>query len=483
MGAANRSMDSTTASTAPSTDVGYLEQTNGARGEPMLSDSCAQQDTVGNFPGPLAMLRQGIGLATDLYDVSIVNAIRPEFEACYGKLSPWDNGAITSASHLGAIVGQLLFGVLADKLGRRGTFIGTAGLMFFAALGAALTVPIGSLSAAHVMMFFRFLLGIGIGGEYPLSGAVTAESAPPHKSATHMAAVLLCFLAGQILSATVVLICLYTGASAQVTWRVGIGGGSVLALIGFSVRLSTMKESQAWLESRALTQRQSIFQNYSTFSALARPLAGTFFAWLVYDIVGYGTGGYTTTIFKSSTREGTLWNVLLIVALSTPGYFFTLCVGRFGRRLFQLVGFLGMSIAFFMMGQTYGHIMIFVGVLIFGVQKSFDAFGPGAMTFMIPAEIFPTAVRASCHGISAAGGKLGAFIGTFLLPPFQEAFGVPALLFTCSVLSLLGVLLTMVLTPPYDGDTLQNLRVATKSDLSRTTQILWTRNLARGPPL
>merc|ERR1712216_686371 len=114
-----------------------------------------------------------------------------------------------------------------------------------------------------------------------------------------------------------------------------------------------------------------------------------------------------------------------------------------------------------------------------GIQKSFDAFGPGAMTFMIPAEIFPTAIRASCHGISAAGGKLGAFVGAFLLPPFQEAFGVQTLLMTCCVLSLAGVLITLTLTPPYTGETLQQLRVATTADISTTTQVLWMKSRTR----
>merc|ERR1712070_821471 len=117
--------------------------------------------------------------------------------------------------------------------------------------------------------------------------------------------------------------------------------------------------------------------------------------------------------------------IILIIALSTPGYFFTLCVGRFGRRCFQLSGFLGMSACFFAMSSLYGHKAMEVGVVVFGLQKTFDAFGPGAMTFVIPAEIFPTAVRATCHGLSAAGGKLGAFVGTFLLPPLIHSWGSP----------------------------------------------------------
>jgi len=138
-----------------------------------------------------------------------------------------------------------------------------------------------------------------------------------------------------------------------------------------------------------------------------------------------------------------------------------------------MAGFLGMGIAFLLMSQTYGHVLVSVGVLIFGVQKSFDAFGPGAMTFVIPAEIFPTSIRASCHGLSAAGGKLGAFIGTFWLPHFQEAFGVEVLLIACFALSVAAVLLTALFTPSYNDETLKRLHAATKSDVTHTTRILW----------
>lgn len=49
--------------------------------------------------------------------------------------------------------------------------------------------------------------------------------------------------------------------------------------------------------------------------------------------------------------------------------------------------------------------------------------GPNLTTYILPAEIFPTCVRASCHGISAASGKLGAFLGTAAFPLVQRYCG------------------------------------------------------------
>ncbi|CAE8626795.1 unnamed protein product [Polarella glacialis] len=451
------------------------------------SDPSCQQDkepgaaraTGSQLPSALAILRQGIGLTTDLYDLTVVNAIRPEFEECYGVLSPWENGALSSAASAGAILGQLSFGHLADRVGRRAAFIATASLMCVASLGAAAAVPMGNFSAAQVMMCWRFLLGVGIGGEYPISGSVTAEGANSETSALHMAMLSLCFLAGQVLSSSVVLICLYAKLPAQVTWRLAIGFGAVLALVGAVLRARTMQESSAWLAARASSSRQ---RPRLDLRGVMRPLAGTLLNWMVYDIISYGSGSYTTSLFPASTRIGTLWNVLLIVALSVPGYLFTLCIGRFGRRNFQLVGFFVMGLCFLAMSVTYGRGgSMSVQVFIFGLQKSFDAFGPGATTFIIPAEIFPTAVRASCHGLSAAGGKLGAFIGIFLLPQAKEAFGYPVVLAGCGILCFLGVVLTLRLTPPYDAGTLRRIEALSaepRLDLSKLSGVLWAREVA-----
>lgn len=422
--------------------------------------------------GFLAVLRQGIGLTTDLYDLSVLNAIRPEFEACYGVLQPWENGALSSASFAGAIVGQLTFGHLADRLGRRRAFIATAVLMCLGSTGAAAATPIAGISAVQVMTFWRFVLGIGIGGEYPVSGAVTAERASAESSAWHMALLSLCFLAGQVLANSVVLICLYAGLPAEATWRLSVGVGAVLALIGAVVRLATMQESEAWLAAKESSRGQE--PQGIRWRGVLRPLAGTTLSWLIYDVVSYGTGSYTTSLFSASTQTGTLWNVLLIVVLSMPGYFFTLCIGRCGRRNFQLAGFFVMGVSFLIMSGTYGRAgSTAFQVLVFGLQKSFDAFGPGATTFIIPAEIFPTAVRARCHGISAASGKLGAFLGAFLLPSIQEAFGYPVVLAGCSVLCFVGVVVTCALTPSYDASTLGKLE--SHGDIGLLSELLWSR--------
>lgn len=172
-----------------------------------------------------------------------------------------------------------------------------------------------------------------------------------------------------------------------------------------------------------------------------------------------------------------MWYMLLINLLATPGFALTLCMGRFGRRTFQLSGFLGMALCFFLVGATFGTAPQVLLVVIFGLQKIFDSAGPGATTIIIPGEIFPTAVRATCHGASSAAGKLGAFVGMYCFPFVQSAIGFQGVLLLGGALLVAGALLTLALTPPYGEETLRRLAVETQSDIGKTTAVLWGKEM------
>ncbi|CAE8684563.1 unnamed protein product [Polarella glacialis] len=434
-----------------------------------------KNDTGGGSISVLAVVRHGIGLATDLYDLTIINAIRPQLEECYGPMSDSMNGAITSATCAGAMIGQLTFGYLADKIGRRTTFIATASLLCVAAAGSACATAVGGLHTYEVLLMWRFVLGIGVGGEYPLSMAVTAEEASAENSARSMAATYSMFQVGQLLAPVVVLCCLYADASAELTWRLSLGVGSILALVGALLRAETMHESEAWKMSRTSSGSSKVCCSRATLKAIGYPLAGTMSTYFVYDVVSWGVGSYTSTIFEASSRKQTIWFMLLINLMATPGFVLTLWMDRFGRKFYQMAGFVGMALCLLIVGASWGHAAQLLLVIVFGIQKIFDSAGPGATTFIIPGEIFPTAVRGTCHGISSASGKLGAFVGMYFFPVVQRAIGFNGVLLLGGLLMLVGFVLTLVFTPPYTAETLSRLAAATKDDLSSTTAVLWSR--------
>jgi hypothetical protein len=87
-------------------------------------------------------------------------------------------------------------------------------------------------------------------------------------------------------------------------------------------------------------------------------------------------------------------------------------------------------------------------LLAYGISYFFTEFGPNMTTFVLPSELYPTAMRTTGHGISAGLGKLGAFIGVFLFPVLNSSLGLRGTLLLTAVISGLGLALTLVLPEP-----------------------------------
>ncbi len=93
-------------------------------------------------------------------------------------------------------------------------------------------------------------------------------------------------------------------------------------------------------------------------------------------------------------------------------------------------------------------------VLVFGISYFFTEFGPNTTTFIYPAEIFPTEVRTTAHGISAGMGKMGAFVGVYLLTDNLNAWGIRTVEGVCAAVALAGLLLTVACLPEPAGKSL-----------------------------
>ncbi|KAK9270441.1 hypothetical protein L1049_026020 [Liquidambar formosana] len=108
----------------------------------------------------------------------------------------------------------------------------------------------------------------------------------------------------------------------------------------------------------------------------------------------------------------------IIAACSTiPGYWATVYfIDRVGRVKIQIMGFFFMAMGLLAIGIPYDKYWVNnlnVGFMfLYGLTFFFSNFGPNTTTFIVPAELFPARFRSTCHGISAAAGKVGAIIGS-----------------------------------------------------------------------
>jgi sugar phosphate permease len=138
-------------------------------------------------------------------------------------------------------------------------------------------------------------------------------------------------------------------------------------------------------------------------------------------------------------------NVLIALG-ALPGYFVAaFAMDWLGRRRIQVIGFIGMIVLFLCLGcllpQITARPVLFV--LCYMATFFFANFGPNTVTFILPVEQYPASLRATGHGVSAATGKLGAFVGTSLFPLVQEKYGTAATFLACAAFSGLGLGLTL----------------------------------------
>jgi PHS family inorganic phosphate transporter-like MFS transporter len=130
-----------------------------------------------------AIVVAGIGFFTDAYDIFAINLVTAMLGVVYWQTAAKKPGTIPSTSDTaikvatsgGTVLGQVGFGFLADLVGRKKMYGLELILIIFATLAQALSSASSAVSIVGVLIFWRVMMGIGIGGDYPLSSIITSE--------------------------------------------------------------------------------------------------------------------------------------------------------------------------------------------------------------------------------------------------------------------------------------------------------------------
>ncbi|KAE9306491.1 hypothetical protein PF008_g21458 [Phytophthora fragariae] len=136
---------------------------------------------------------------------------------------------------------------------------------------------------------------------------------------------------------------------------------------------------------------------------------------------------------------------IINLAGTVPGYWFTVYfVDKWGRKPIQYMGFTLLTLLFLFMAIFLNELKTestALFVVMYSFAQFFFNFGPNATTFIIPAEVFPTAVRSTGHGISAASGKVGAIIAAQCFAVIAKgSFGFKGVLYIFAACCFFGLL-------------------------------------------
>jgi PHS family inorganic phosphate transporter-like MFS transporter len=128
-----------------------------------------------------AVVVAGVGFFTDAYDIFAINLVSSMLGVAFwqrsnkGKIPHNADTGIKVATSGGTVIGQVGFGAIADIVGRKRMYGLELILIIFATLAQALSSSSQAVSIVGLLIFWRILMGIGIGGDYPLSSIITSE--------------------------------------------------------------------------------------------------------------------------------------------------------------------------------------------------------------------------------------------------------------------------------------------------------------------
>ncbi len=436
-----------------------------------------------------AAVVSGMGFFTDAYDLFIIGIastlIKQEWHLGTGKL------AVLNATMLGAAcLGAIAFGRIADLVGRKRVYWLVAAVMAVAAIGSALA------PSFWVLIGFRFLLGVGVGGDYPVSAVLMTEYANRTNRGKLVGLVFSTQALGLVIGPVIALALLGSGLSTGITWRLLLGLGAVpaAAVVYLRRRMPESPRYQAQVQghgARAAEQLHRFSDGAVTAATSGGPapamglreflttrrfvmlLIGTAGTWFLLDYAYYGNTISTPQIISLISPTASVMTTIAIqlaifVVAAVPGYILGIMrIDKIGHRRLQLLGFAVMALCFIVIGLVPGMTTTVLPFLaVFGISYFFTEFGPNMTTFVLPGELYPVSVRATGHGISAGIGKFGAFVGVFLFPILKDSFGLRGTLLLAGVISVAGFLLTLTLPEPA-GHSLEDVSAAGFSSTSR----------------
>jgi PHS family inorganic phosphate transporter-like MFS transporter len=419
-----------------------------------------------------AVLISGMGFFTDAYDLFVIGTVAAILKLEW-NLSTTQTSWVTGAAILGAFVGAFAFGRIADVLGRKNVYITVAIVMVIGALASAFSPNLIFLIVA------RFVLGLGIGGDYPVSAVMMSEFSNRRDRGRLVGLVFSMQAVGLIVGPLVGLVLLKSGLSSSLTWRIMLGLGAVPAatVIYFRTKMPESPRFQSRVQGksdRAAAELQQfaggVIDTSSSASVDSRLMGlreflsnprmillmfGTAGSWFLFDYAYYGNTLSLPSILSEVSPNATLVTKLvltlaLFVVFAVPGYLLAVWkMDKIGHRRLQFIGFAIMAMCFLVLA-AFPALTVNVApfIAIFGVSYFFTEFGPNTTTFVLPSEVFPVNMRTTGHGFAAGIGKLGAFVGVFLVPELETHIGLRGLLLVSGVAAILGFALTSVLPEP-----------------------------------
>ncbi|ULL15874.1 MFS transporter [Paenibacillus sp. H1-7] len=434
-------------------------------------------------PGFKIILLALAGVFVDAYDFTSIGIGTAQLQQQFG-LTAVELGSLTAIMAVGSLLGAVFGGYYTDKFGRNKMFLIDLFLMVFAAFGAALSPNFGTL------VFFRLLMGIGVGLDIPVALSFIAEFSNMKKKGANVT--LWCPLWFSAASVTgLIALPFYFLNQHEYIWRWSVGLGGVFALIVLFLRYFYMNESPLWaahhlsLEEGAKVIRKTynvevrvspaakeesntkssaklsymeIFKGkYKLRTILASVI--TFTQSMEYFAVGFYIPTISTILFGQGVIYAITGTIVFNLFGALGGFLGSSLNTRWGVRKLSIVGYVIAAIGLLLMG-TAGNSYVGISAVLLAAFIFGHAFGPGSQGMTMATLSYPTELRGLGAGFGQGITRVGSILGFFLFPVVLAVAGLYNTLLLLAIVPVLGLLATLLIKWEPIGKDVENETIA-----------------------
>lgn len=419
---------------------------------------------VGSFHYKLLIIT-GLGWLFDSMDTGIISFVLPVL-AKEWNLTSEQVGWIGSVGLIGMALGAVLAGTIADKLGRKKVFAATV-ILYSVATGLCAVAW-----SYESLLFFRFLVGFGLGGELPVAATLMSEYAPTHLRGRFIVLLESFWGVGWLVAALISYVII-----PRFGWQVAFLIGAMPALYVFAIRLHMPESVRYLISQKKIDEAKQIILSLEVmlgvksepfakdlsaaeidsektaqpkFSSLWTPQfrTRTIMLWLAWFGIVYSYYGIFMWLPSIVFSQGfevvkTFEYVLIMTTAQLPGYFAAAwLVDKIGRR-YTLSSFLLMS---GVCSYFFGNSATATELLMWGAAMSFFNLGAWGVIYTYTPELYPTSIRALGSGWAAGFGRIGGMLAPMLVgvllsngAPMDLIFAMFASVFVLISIIILGL--------------------------------------------